>query len=272
MGGLGYLIAISLILTLAIVYLFLTGERYFAISIILTASYGALNSLIGFIDDIAKIRKNENAGLSPLEKIVLQTLSAVLFLLARGYFLHDNTTITFTFGSFDLGFFYFPLALLMLLGTVNAANLTDGIDGIASAVAFAVGAALAFISGNESPDVGFTAFCIMGAAIGFLIYNLHPARIFMGDTGSLYLGSLIGASCIALGNPLIILIIGAVYFLEAISVIIQVAVYKLTRKRVFKMAPFHHHLEKCGFSENKIVILAMLLTLAASVIAFYITV
>ena len=106
MGGLGYLISISVILAAAVVYLFIKNERYFAISLILTASYGALNSLIGFIDDIAKIRKNENAGLSPLEKIVLQALCAVLFLLARGYFLHDSTSIKFASGSFDIGFLY----------------------------------------------------------------------------------------------------------------------------------------------------------------------
>jgi len=272
MGGLGFLIAISLSLLGASLYLFATDNTYFAISLLLSAAYGLLNSVIGIIDDISKIKKKENAGLSPIEKIILQTVAAALFIIARRIFLHDSSVINFSFGAFDLGFFYFPLTILMLVGTVNAANLTDGIDGIAASVAFAIGISLAFISVNSSLDVAFTSFAIAGGAIGFLVYNLHPAKIFMGDTGSLYFGALIGAACVSLGNPLIILTVGAVYVIEAISVILQVSFYKLTKKRIFKMAPFHHHLEKCGFSENKIVIYSILVTLVASVAAYFITV
>ena len=185
--------------------------------------------------------------------------------MARRIFLFSSTEIVFKSFSVDLGIFYYPLTLLMLIATVNCANLTDGIDGIASGVSFAIGIALAFISVNSNYEVSFTAFALMGAAVGFLFFNLHPAKIFMGDTGSLFLGSLAAASCCSLGNPLIIMFVGIVYLIEGVSVVLQVAFYKLTKRRIFKMAPFHHHLEKCGWSENKIVIWAIIITLVFSI-------
>ena len=154
------------------------------------------------------------------------------------------------------------------MGITNCANLTDGIDGLASGVAFAIGVSLFYISYNLCYEVCFIAGAIMGGASAFLIFNLHPAKIFMGDTGSLFFGALIASAAIAMGNPLIIIFIGGIYVIEGLSVIIQVIVFKLTGKRVFKMSPVHHHFERCGWSENKICIAAIILTFIFSVPAF----
>lgn len=265
MGGIGFLISASAVLLISVLYLYLNKENYFATSLLITTCYAALNSTIGMADDYAKIRKKENAGLTPIQKLILQTAAASIFIIARRLFLFSSTEIVFKSSSVDLGMLYYPLALVMLVATVNCANLTDGIDGIASGVSFAIGIALAYLSFNSSYEVAFISFALMGIAVGFLIFNLHPAKIFMGDTGSLFLGSLAGAACCSLGNPLIILFVGIVYLLEGLSVIIQVVFFKMTKKRIFKMAPFHHHLEKCGWSENKIVIWAIILTLLFSI-------
>ena len=270
MGGLGFVFASVLSLFAAAVYLLITEEYYFAHSLLLTLLFVLANALIGIIDDYAKIRKKENAGLTPLQKILLQTVAATLFLLGRRIYLLSSTAIYFSFGTLDLGIFYYPLALIMLIATVNSANLTDGINGIAAGVSFAIGISLAFISSGANYEVGFISFALMGIAVAFLIFNLHPAKIFMGDTGSLLLGSLAAAACTSLGNPLIILFVGSVYIIESLSVIIQVLFFKITHKRLFKMAPFHHHLEKCGWPENKIVIWAIIITLVFSLPAFFI--
>ena len=269
MGGLGFIFALTVSSFISSAYLFSKGEFYFANSLLLTLLYALANSLIGIIDDYAKIRKKENAGLTPLQKISLQAIAATLFLLARKAFLLSSTSIYFSFGEINLGVFYYPLALIMLLGTVNSANLTDGIDGIASGVAFAIGISLAFLSSGVNYEVAFISFIVMGISVAFLIFNIHPAKIFMGDTGSLLLGSLAAAACTALGNPLIILFVGGIYLIESISVILQVVFFKITHKRIFKMAPFHHHLEKCGWNENKIVIWAIILTLLFSIPAIF---
>lgn len=265
MGGLGFLVSSSIILSAIIAFLFARGEKYFATSLLITALYALINAFIGIADDFAKIKKKENAGLTPSQKLILQAAAASLFIIARRIFLFSSTEIVFKSTVIDLGIFYYPLTLIMLLGTINCANLTDGIDGIASGVSFAIGITLAFLSVNSNYETAFLSFLLMGTAIGFLFFNLHPAKIFMGDTGSLFLGSIAAAACCSLGNPLLILFVGIVYLVEGASVILQVAVFKLTGKRIFKMAPFHHHLEKCGWSENKIVIWAIIITLVFSV-------
>lgn len=268
MGGLAFLLAINIALCLAALYMFLTGEEEGAISLLLCLGYSVLNSVIGIIDDARKLHKKENAGLSPKEKILLQTLIAVIFLLLRSYLISDAETLSFSFGGVDLGLFYFPLSLIILLFMTNCANLTDGIDGLASGVGFAIGVVLFYVSCALCHEVCFISCAIMGATTGFLVFNLHPAKVFMGDTGSLFLGSLTASCAFALGNPLLIVFIGGVYVIEGLSVMLQVLIYKLTRKRVFKMAPLHHHLEKCGWSENRICIIAMIMTFIFSIPAF----
>ena len=265
MGGIGFVFSALFVLVLAVFYLCANNEFYFAKSLVISFVFAISNSLIGIIDDFAKIKKKENSGLTPLQKLALQAIAATLFILTRRIFLFSSTEIYFSFGTIDLGIFYYPITLLMLIGTINSANLTDGVDGIAASVAFAIGLIFAYISRNANSEVSIMAFCMMGICVGFLIFNLHPAKIFMGDTGSLFFGAFSAACCISLGNPFIILFVGVVYFLEAVSVILQVSYFKLTKKRIFKMAPFHHHLEKCGWSENKIVIWSIIATLLFSI-------
>ena len=268
MGGISFIVAAVPALSLACISLFSSGESYFDKSLLITLIYSVLNALVGIIDDRTKLKRHENAGLTPKEKLLLQVVLAVGFLLSRSIILGDGSKIYFSFGSVELGFLYYPLAIIALLASVNCANLTDGVDGLASGVCFAIGLSLFYISYSASSDTAFISIALVGISLGFLFFNIHPAKIFMGDTGSLFFGAAIGAAAIALGNFLLLLFIGIVYFIEGLSVMIQVAIYKLTGKRVFKMAPIHHHLEKCGWSENKIVLSAIFLTLIVSIPAY----
>jgi len=268
MGGLAFLLSILITLLLSSLFLLLNGNTRGAISIALTALYAALNSLVGILDDYKKLKRKHNEGLKPKEKLVLQTLIAGIFILLRYVLLGAGTAITFSFGEVDIGWLYYPMSLIVLVGITNCANLTDGIDGLASGVAFAAGVSLFYISCALSYEVCFISSAIMGAATAFLIFNLHPAKIFMGDTGSLFLGALLSAAAFALDNPLIIIFVGGIYVFEGLSVILQVAYYKLTKKRLFKMAPLHHHMEKLGWSENRICIVAIIATFILSIPAF----
>ena len=270
MGGLAFLIASSLSLSAAAAFLFLKGERGGGLSLLLALGFSILNALIGILDDLKKLRKRENEGLSPREKLFFQTLISALYLSARAVLIPNPTALSFSFGRVDIGFLYYPIAMFILLGIVNCANLTDGIDGLAGSVAFAIGISLFYISCALSYEVAFLSAVMIGAALGFLMFNLHPAKIFMGDTGSLFFGALAASAAISLGNPIIIISIGGIYVIEGISVILQVAFFKMTKKRIFRMAPLHHHFEKCGYTENKICILAVLVTLLLSIPAYII--
>ena len=169
------------------------------------------------------------------------------------------------FSDISSDIFHFNLTLIILVGITNCANLTDGIDGLASSVAFTIGITLFACSYGMSDNGSFVSLCLAAGALGFLTFNLHPAKIFMGDTGSLFLGALIGALSFELGKPWLSTVSGGVYVIEGVSVILQVTFYKMTKKRLFKMAPIHHHLEKSGWDENKICIAAILLTLVLSI-------
>jgi len=268
MGGLAFLLSISVTLLFACIYLWLSKNTSGAISLLLCLSYSVLNSLIGIIDDLSKLRKKENAGLTPKQKLFLQAIAAVLFLLARSFLLKSPTSIDLSFFEIELGIFYYPIAIVILLGITNCANLTDGIDGLASAVAFSIGVSIFYISCALSSEVSFIAAALIGASVGFLLFNIHPAKIFMGDTGSLLFGSLVVSSTFALDNPLLALSFGGIYVIEGVSVILQVLVYKTRHKRLFRMAPLHHHLEKLNWSEDRICISAILITFLMSIPAF----
>ena len=271
MGGLAFLIAITISLTVAIIYISYRGEVDYSLSLILCTAYAVLNAGVGILDDCKKLMRKKNDGLTPLQKIALQSLLAILFLCTRYLMLGDEAVLRFSFGTVEIGAWYYPLAFIVLIGITNCANLTDGIDGLATGVAFSISASLFLVSCALSLDASLISSAVMGAAVAFLLFNVHPARIFMGDTGSLFLGAILSACAIALGNPLIVSVLGGVYVIEGASVIIQVAVYKLTRKRLFRMAPLHHHLEKLGWSENRICIAAIIITLllAIPVYIFY---
>ncbi len=268
MGGVAFLIANSISLLVCFIILLTTKSNESVISILICHTFAVLNACVGVIDDLIKLKMHHNRGISAKAKLASQFLLSILFLLARSYFLDDSGVISFSFGEVDLGFLYYPIALIILLGVINCANLTDGIDGLASSVAFSIGISLLYISAALNTEVGIMSAAIIGSTVGFLVFNLHPAKIFMGDTGSLYFGALIASLSFALNNPFLIIFIAGVYVLEGCSVILQVIWFKLFGKRIFKMAPFHHHLEQCGWSENRICIVAILSTFIFSIPAY----
>ena len=267
LGGLAFLPACVLCLVFSIVYLiFFDKENKAILSLIISISFVIMQSLVGIFDDSLKLRRRDNKGLSPREKLLLQFLISLLFLMARARFLSDTTVVSFPFFSVDLGFLYYPFAILVILGIINCANLTDGIDGLACSVAYAIGISF-FMIFSDSADVSILSLITAGTAIAFLFFNINPAAIFMGDTGSLLFGAMVCACGFSSVSPIFAVVIGGVYVVEGISVILQVLVYKTTKKRLFKMAPLHHHLEKCGFGENKICLIAVIFTLVLSAFA-----
>ncbi len=269
MGGLAFLLAT--VISLSVVFtimLYVNEDISSAIAIIITLLFAVGNSLIGIFDDLMKLHKKENAGLSPAQKLFLQFILTVLFLMARANFFDDRKILSFVFGDVDLGFLYYPFAIVLLLGVVNCANLTDGVDGLASSTSITVGVAFLIVGIMSAlTEVSVIAMTLIGASAGFLIFNRHPAKIFMGDTGSLFLGALAVGLAFCSGNPASVILIGGVYVIEGISVILQVVYYKITKKRLFKMAPLHHHLERCGFSENKICAIAVITTVIFSALS-----
>lgn len=265
MGGLSFLVAITLTLLLCSLYLYICEDQKGAISILICASYALLNAFIGIIDDLTKLRHKQNAGLTPRAKLILQFTASSIFLIARRSLLSDGSEIKFSFGSADLGIIYYFVSIIILVGITNCANLTDGIDGLATSVAFAIGLTVFYISYTQSIPASFISASLIGATVGFLIFNIHPAKIFMGDTGSLFLGSLVASLAFELKNPFLAITMGGVYVIEGVSVILQVICFKIAKKRLFKMAPIHHHLEKCGWDENKICLVAITLTLIFSI-------
>ncbi len=221
------------------------------------AVYALGCGLCGMVDDLFKLRRKENKGLSAIQKYLVLLFVTVVFLFGMNRFCGLGTLlyVPFVHVTVDLGFFFWIFAIILLTGTVNAVNLTDGVDGLCGAVTAAV--LLSFFAISlcyEKTSLSLLSAVGFGGCMGFLVFNLHPAAVFMGDTGSLFLGALVSGLAFAIGSPLSLFIIGFVYMLEALSVILQVIVFKTTGKRLFKMSPFHHHLEKCGWSENRIVV------------------
>ena len=267
MGGIGFALAMLLVVCLSLPLLTSKLEGKELLSITLCLVYALLNGAIGVIDDLAKLKKKENKGLTPLQKLALQFTVTLIFLILKELLL-PTKAFGITILGIDLSVLILPLNLVITVYFVNCANLTDGIDGLATSVAFSISfVLLLYLSITKSPLTLLSA-SLMGACIGFLIFNINPAKIFMGDTGALFLGGIISSICIVSDGVIMLPIIGIVYLLEGISVILQIVVYKLTKKRLFKMAPLHHHLEKCGMSENGICICAMIITLLSSLFVF----
>ncbi|MCD7800075.1 MAG: phospho-N-acetylmuramoyl-pentapeptide-transferase [Ruminococcus sp.] len=229
---------------------------------------------IGFADDYTKAVKKQNLGLTPKQKMLFQFIFSALFLGVL-YFLGDTSTeIDFIFAKVDFGILYYPIMILFMIFLSNAVNLTDGVDGLCGSVTVITMLALSTICGLMSlNEISIFAIAIAGGCLGFLIWNLHPAKIFMGDTGSMFLGGSFVAIGMCTHQHLLIVLVGLVYVCEALSVVIQVTYFKITKKiygegrRIFKMTPIHHHFELCGFSEYKIVITFSIVSLIAGVIA-----
>jgi phospho-N-acetylmuramoyl-pentapeptide-transferase len=227
--------------------------------------------LIGAIDDGLKIIHKKNLGLKAAEKMVFLIIVSV----ALGYYAATNPRIgthiliPFTQISFDLGMWYIPFVVLYFTATTNAVNLTDGLDGLATSVTLLVMTFFALVSFGLG-HYTLSIFCgvIAGSLLGFLRYNAFPAQVFMGDTGSLALGGAIAAVAMILKLPLLVIIVGGIYAIETLSVIIQVGYFKLTKKRVFKMSPIHHHFELSGWHETKIVSVFSIITVILCLVAF----
>jgi phospho-N-acetylmuramoyl-pentapeptide-transferase len=245
------------------------ANTYVWIVVLVTAAFGA----IGFADDYIKVRKRRSLGLTARAKMGLQILAAGLMGVALFVLPGFNSHLTFPFLKrlvLDLGIFYIPFVVIVLVGASNAVNLTDGLDGLAigtTSVAAATYAVFTYVSGNRVisgylqishvPGVGEVAvFCgaLVGAGLGFLWYNAHPAEVFMGDVGSLALGAGIGSVAVLAKQEILLALVGGVFVLEALSVIIQVASFKLRGKRVFRMSPLHHHFELSGWAEPKVIV------------------
>ena len=229
---------------------------------------------IGFLDDFTKIRHHRNLGLTSLQKAMLQMAVAAVFL----YLMHKNGSmdthllIPFFGVSFEMHpILYIFFAMFVMVGCVNAVNLTDGIDGLSSSVTLPVMAfftAMAIKCGKF--DLALLPASLIGGLIAYLFYNWHPAKVFMGDTGSLFLGGIVCTLAFALNMPLILILVGFVYICETLSVILQVTYFKATHgKRLFKMAPIHHHFEKCGWKEEKIVIVFASVSAIMCVLAWF---
>ena len=264
MGGVGFLIGILICAAVLIPYLFCLGEKTRAVSLILNLSFAVLNASVGIFDDLKKIHKKQNEGLTPTQKLFFQFIICMLYLSARAKLLGIQTSLTLFGNTLQLGFFFYPIMLFVMLGIINCSNLTDGIDALAASVALAIGTAILLFSLSHDSDASLIGSLMGGACLAFLLFNLHPAKIFMGDSGSLLLGALAIGGCFSLGEPLYILLFGLVYVIEGFSVVIQVVCFKLFKKRVFKMAPIHHHLEMSGMHENTIAYLGFLISLLAA--------
>ena len=269
MGGLMF-IAASLLCVITGWREIKNGEYAHLLVLALAIAYG----LIGFIDDFVKVKKKRNLGLTSLQKLVLQIIAAAAFLyvLYRTGSLTCDLYIPFVKEPI-VGIppvIYLIFAVFVVVGCVNAVNLTDGIDGLATGVTMPVMLFFVLIS-MVAGRMGLATFpaALLGGLGGFLLYNFYPAKVFMGDTGSLFLGGAVCGMAFALDMPLILLLVGLIYIIETLSDILQVTYFKLTHgKRIFKMAPIHHHFEMCGWSEKKIWTVFVLVTIVMCVIAW----
>jgi phospho-N-acetylmuramoyl-pentapeptide-transferase len=237
-------------------------------------AYGLLiagSALIGFIDDYLAIRVGRNRGLNARTKFFATAVIGAAFLWFVGLVTPDPHAVLFI-GPVPYWVWY-ALSLAVILATTHAVNLTDGLDGLASGTVVPPLALLAFIAARQgSTNVAIVATAVIGAVLGFLLYNRHPAKIFMGDTGSLALGAALAGAAILTGSQLLLLLIGGVFVAETLSVIIQVASYKTTRRRVFRMSPLHHHFELGGWPETRVTSSFWLASLCLGIIGFVIVV
>ena len=253
MGGL--IILFSIVIT-SLFY----AEDYPQIIPVLFSTLGF--GLVGFLDDYIKVVMKRSLGLRAWQKMLGQIIITAIF----AYYIYAHTDlgtqmlIPFTGKMVDIGWLYYPLMFFVMLGTVNGANFTDGLDGLASSVTVLIATFFTVVAIGAGSGVAPITCATVGSLLGFLVYNVYPARVFMGDTGSLALGGFVASTAYVLRMPLIILIVAFIYFAEVLSVIIQVLYFKKTGKRVFKMAPIHHHFELSGWPETKVVAIFSIVT------------
>ena len=260
-GGLIFFISVTV--TMLVMRFKVTDKEM----IILYATFAF--AFIGFLDDILKIIHKDNLGLKAGQKMILLLIFSVALAWYGYKYVGSDLLVPFTNIKWNLGILYIPFVIIYYAAVTNAVNLTDGLDGLATSVTIVVltfFAIVGFKTGNN--HVGVFAVALIGALLGFLKFNAFPAKIFMGDTGSLGLGGAVATMALMLKMPLFVIIVGGIYLFETLSVIIQVTSFKLTGKRVFKMAPVHHHFEQLGWSEVKIVTVFSIITAILCIIGF----
>ena len=268
MGGISFIIAIVISLIVAM-FLDSSNIQYYILFIYTTISF----SIIGYIDDMLIVVKKKNDGLAPRKKLMLQILFSVIFYILVTFIYKDVNYIHIPVFDYNLNISYFYIIFLVFwqTGFSNAVNLTDGLDGLATSVTIITTSTFALLAYKEN-NFPVLVFCltIVGALVGFLLFNRNPAKIFMGDTGSLALGGILAAISVILHKEVAFLFIGLVYILETLSVIIQVAYFKKTGKRIFKMSPLHHHFELSGYGEVKTVYIFVVIAVISSAIGYFV--
>ena len=268
MGGISFIIAIVISLIVAM-FLDSSNMQYYTLFIYTTISF----SIIGYIDDMLIVVKKKNDGLAPRKKLMLQILFSVIFYILVTFIYKDVNYIHIPVLDYNLNISYFYIIFLVFwqTGFSNAVNLTDGLDGLATSVTIITTSTFALLAYKEN-NFPVLVFCltIVGALVGFLLFNRNPAKIFMGDTGSLALGGILAAISVILHKEVAFLFIGLVYILETLSVIIQVAYFKKTGKRIFKMSPLHHHFELSGYGEVKTVYIFVIIAVISSAIGYFV--
>ena len=268
MGGISFIV--SIVISLIVAMILDSGNiQYYILFIYTTISF----SIIGYIDDMLIVVKKKNDGLAPRKKLMLQILFSVIFYILVTFIYKDINYIHIPKLDYNLNISYLYLIFLVFwqTGFSNAVNLTDGLDGLATSVTIITTSTFALLAYKEN-NFPVLVFCltIVGALLGFLLFNKTPAKIFMGDTGSLALGGILAAISVILHKEIAFLFIGLVYILETLSVIIQVAYFKKTGKRIFKMSPLHHHFELSGYGEVKTVYIFVIIAVISSAIGYFI--
>ena len=268
MGGISFIIAIVISLIVAM-FLDSSNIQYYILFIYTTISF----SIIGYIDDMLIVVKKKNDVLAPRKKLMLQIIFSVIFYILVTFIYKDVNYIHIPVFDYNLNISYFYIIFLVFwqTGFSNAVNLTDGLDGLATSVTIITTSTFALLAYKEN-NFPVLVFCltIVGALVGFLLFNRNPAKIFMGDTGSLALGGILAAISVILHKEVAFLFIGLVYILETLSVIIQVAYFKKTGKRIFKMSPLHHHFELSGYGEVKTVYIFVIIAVISSAIGYFV--
>lgn len=268
MGGIMFIIGIVVATVIAIPCLSIFGDIYEptgysynkeVLMVFVSLGMAVLYGAVGFLDDYIKVVKKRNLGLTAKQKLVFQFAIAIAFVVINAFFGYGDTTYIPFAGTVHMGNFaiiYHIISVIVIVGVVNAVNLADGIDGLVGSETFFVAVFYMIISSvMTSPATGVLSAGVAGGCLGFLLWNFNPAKVFMGDTGSLFLGGIVCALAYSMNMPVILIPMALTYLLEMLSVILQVTYFKVTHgKRLFKMSPIHHHFEKCGWSETKIVV------------------
>ena len=276
-GGISFVAATTVVLILLSVAFAVYGAGDRLIPLWLAFGLGLLNAAIGFIDDRSKLLKRKNEGLLAWQKYLLQLVVSAIYLVLMvrlGYF-DTALEIPFTDLTLDLGVFSYVVALILITGIVNSTNLTDGVDGLLSSVSAVVSCFFLVVAlVLKDLNLSILPALLLGGVIGFLVYNAHPAKVFMGDTGSLFIGGVLCGIAFMMNEPFIILIVGGIYVIETASVILQIISARLVdlgvrKTRFFRRTPIHHHFELCNFTENQIVVLFSVVSAIFAVIAWF---